>query len=256
VKTKDPVADRIPNVVLALTQGLITTFGQRLIGVYLGGSFSMGDFVAASSDYDILIVIDDDLTLGDLSTLGKLHERLMRDDLEAARLEGDYVPRRVLVPEGTSEPVPSIRHGRFEPNTAEIMLSADNIANMCSQGIAVYGPPASEVLPMVSPSDVRAAVQGMLLDGIDECSTEAEAAFELLNLVRSLCALETGQPTTKSEGVSWALGHLEPRWHHAIRGADAIRRGAEAEDAERTLRDALTELDRVARSLYESRGNQ
>jgi hypothetical protein len=256
VTSKDPVADGIPNVVLALTQGLIATFGQRLIGVYLGGSFSMGDFVAASSDYDILVIIDDDLTLDDLSTLGELHERLLRDDLEAARLEGDYVTRRLLVPEGTSEPVPGVLHGRFVPNIAEIMLSADNIANMRMQGIAVFGPPASGVLPMVGPTEVRAAVLSMLLDGIDDCSTEAEAAFELLNLVRSLCALQTGQPTTKSEGVSWALSHLEPRWHLAIRSADAIRRGAEAEGTERPLRNALTELDRVVRSLYEYRGNQ
>ncbi|HLZ09496.1 MAG TPA: aminoglycoside adenylyltransferase domain-containing protein [Chloroflexota bacterium] len=244
-------ADRIPRVVAALASGLSVILRNRLIALYLGGSYSMGDFVAATSDYDLLIITDDDLTGDDLAALGVLHERLLRDDSEASRFEGDYVPRRLLVPEGTSEPVPRISHGRFEPVTREIMLSADNIANMRSDGFALYGPPASEILPLVTPRDVRAAILRMVLEKGDECPAEAAAASALLNLARSLCALESGRPTTKSEGVAWALEHLDPRWQLAIREANAIRRGKLADETEVRLRAAVRELDEFARSTFE-----
>ena len=51
----DADAQVIPSVVVALAEGLARVLGPRLVGVYLGGSISMGDFAPATSDYDVLV---------------------------------------------------------------------------------------------------------------------------------------------------------------------------------------------------------
>jgi hypothetical protein len=243
----------IPAVVEALADRLTRVLGERLVGVYLGGSFTAGDFVAASSDYDLLVVTEAELGEGDLPKLQEMHERLMREYEEADKLEGDYAPRQLLVPSGTSQPVPGFEGGRFNGNVEEIMLSADNIANMRASGIAVYGPAATTVLPEVTADDVRAAVLEMLEEGPAECDNEQQAANEVLNLVRSLCALDSGRPATKTEGVEWGLAHVDAKWHEVIRRADAIRRGHTIDEHATTLRAALPQLAAALRSRWTSR---
>lgn len=240
-------AQVVPPVVEALAGGLARVLGARLVGVYLGGSVSMGDFVPATSDFDVLVVTEGSLTPTDLCAIDELHTRLAADFPDAQRLEGDYAPRHLLVPEGTSAPVPAFQRGQFEPDVQDIMLSADNIANLRDSGIAVYGPPADTVLPPVTPDDVRAAVLAMLDEGPGSCATEMDAAAEVLNLARSLYTLETGQPTTKSQGAAWALTHLAEPWHEVIRRAEAIRRGEPVAEDDTRLRTALPALDRALR---------
>jgi hypothetical protein len=215
------VTERIPAVVVVFARRLQELLGERLVGVYLGGSLVMADFVEGSSDYDLLVVVGGDLSSDDLGRLAALHERLVDEFPDAICLEGDYVPRDALRPVGTSRPVPFFRHGRVEPEP-DSMLSADNIANMRQDGISVVGPAPASVLPEVSAEQVREAVRQMLRE-IPESPTEQKAASEILDLVRSSRALETGAPATKSEGLRWGLARLDPG---AACASAAGRRGA------------------------------
>jgi len=237
-----PNGERLPVVVTAFAQSLRASLRDRLIGVYLGGSFSMGDFVENVSDYDLLVVVADRLLPPELAALSALHERVLATYPDAVHLEGDYAPRTWLTPEGTREAVPWFRGGQLPPPPA-FMLSADNIATM-GTALVVAGLPASDVMPHVTPEHVRDAVRAMLGD-VDACETEAQAADEILALLRSMRALETGAPATKSDGVEWALAHLDKLWHPIIKRADAVRRGSAPESNEDTLRrglDGLREL--------------
>jgi hypothetical protein len=200
----------------------------------------MGDFVEGSSDYDVLVVVSGDLSSADLSGLAALHDRLMDELPDAIRLEGDYVPREALLSVGTSRSVPFFRQGRLQPEP-ESMPSADNIANMRQDGISVVGPAPASVLPEVSAEQVREAVRQMLRES-PECPTELKAANEILDLVRSYRALETGVPATKSEGLRWGLVRLDSALRPHLRRADAVRRGALVASDDRTLRDGLDEV--------------
>jgi hypothetical protein len=232
--------ERIPEVVGVFAGRLHELLGERLVGVYLGGSLVMGDFIEGSSDYDVLVVVSVDLSSADLGRLAALHDRLMDELPDAIRLEGDYVPREALRPVGTSRPVPFFRQGRLQPEP-ESMLSADNIANMRQHGISVVGPAPASFLPEVSAEQIREAVRQMLRE-IPECPTEQTAAREILDLVRSYRTLETGAPETKSEGLRWGLVRLDPPLHPLLRRADAVRRGASVAADDRTLRDGLREI--------------
>jgi hypothetical protein len=132
----------------------------------------------------------------------------------------------------------------------EIMLSADNIANIRESGIVVHGAHPAGVLPLVTPTEVRAAVLEMLHEGPGHCETEQEAAVEVLNLVRSLCALDNGRPTTRSQGVAWSLIHLDEHWHEVVRRADEIRHGASIPQDDARMRTALPAMNRALRPHY------
>jgi hypothetical protein len=219
----------------ALTRGLEAVLGQRLLGLYLGGSAPMGGFEPASSDLDFLAVIDGPLTAGEAEAIEKLHHRLHRDVPYGDRLEGDYAPRQVLVPEGTTEPTPGCWEGRFVPQFQDIMLSADNLANVRDHGIAFHGPDPRELLPQVSPDHVRAAARAMLEEEPEASLTAERTAHEILNELRSLRSIDTGAPSTKDEGAAWAMQRLPPRWHRTIHAALAIRRGAGSAEDERVV---------------------
>lgn len=231
----------------ALTDGLRKILGGQLLGVYLGGSAAMGDFCDASSDLDFLVVTDGPLSIEDALAVQLLHKDLLRRHPYAVRLEGDYAPRQVLVPEGTSEPVPGCERGKFLPRVGEIVLSADNIANMRECGIPFFGPEPGDLLPAVSPDQVRAAVRMMLTQGIAPCDTAAEAAATMLGVLRSACALEEGRPATKSEGAAWGLLNLEAQWHAAVAAAVAVRNGQEVPGDGDLVRSALPGIERWVR---------
>lgn len=230
----------VPPVVVAFADRLHDLLGERLLAVIVGGSWSMGDFVDGQSDLDLLVVISDELSPGDLAQLATLHKTLLAERPESRQLEGDYVPRAWLISTGSTRAAPFFRHGRLQPRP-EMMLSADNIANMRLDGIAVYGPRPAALLPEVTAQEVRDAVRAMVRDE-PAAASERAAAQEIVDLVRSLCAIETGSPTTKSDGVRWALEHVSPRWHPLVLRADEIRRGSPANEDARTLRRALADM--------------
>jgi hypothetical protein len=229
-----PIPDPVQTVMLELSRGLSAILGGRLLGLYLGGSAGLDDFCEASSDVDFLAVTVGPLTAEDAAEIATLHDRLRHHEPYGDRLEGDYAPRDLLVPEGTLAPVPLCEHGVFSQDVQEIMLSADNIMNLREDGIVFFGPDPHVLLPPVTADQVRAAVRAMLADGPGHADTPERAASAILNLVRSLCALERGRPCTKSAGARWSFDHLDPRWHPSIRSALAIRRAqASPRDGER-----------------------
>lgn len=231
-----------------LTGGLIKILGDRLAGVYLGGSAAAGEFRDAVSDLDFLVVTEGVLSLEDAIAVELLHKALLSEHPLAAKLEGDYAPRHLLIPEGTSEPVPGCDQGVFLPRVGEVMLSAANIADMRRHGLCFYGPPAAEILPPVTDAQMRAAVREILTQGVSPCSTAAELAAEALNLIRSLYTFRTGEPITKQSAGTWALTALDSRWCACIEAALQIRRGLGTPDDEAMLRECLPGMEAMIRT--------
>lgn len=233
----------------ALAKELLSVLGDRLVGVYLGGSAATGDFCASSSDLDFLVITEGPLSMEDLLAIQMVHRDLLKQYPYAARLEGDYAPRACLTSEGATMPVPGCEGGVFLPRVGEVMLTADNIWDMREHGIAIYGPDPREVLPEVSPDQVRAAVRGLLAQRPDICETPKEMAAEVLNLVRYVCALEQGRPVSKSAGASWGMAHLNPAWRASIQAALAVRAGTGTAAHTSLLRQALPHLERELRGI-------
>jgi hypothetical protein len=206
-----------------LAAGLRFILGERLVGLYVGGSLSLRDYVEASSDIDFLAVTDGPLSPEDLLAVGICHRELLNGHALARRLEGDYAPQQTLVSDGTTCPVPGCERGIFLPKVGEIMLSADNIYNLREDGITVVGPSPRTLLPPVSCDQVRQSVRMVLADGPFFSSSPEETADQLLDLCRSLCTLEKGRPASKSEGAAWVRSRVEERWLKVIEAAMTAR---------------------------------
>ncbi|HEV8192169.1 MAG TPA: nucleotidyltransferase domain-containing protein, partial [Ktedonobacterales bacterium] len=91
----DPTPHEDVNSLLReLLAGVRAILGDQLVGMYLYGSLSLGDFDPASSDVDFLVVTEDTLPQEMLERLRRVHADMAVSGLPyATRLEGSYIPR-------------------------------------------------------------------------------------------------------------------------------------------------------------------
>ena len=178
--------------------------GKRLVGVWLLGSAALGDFDPGRSDLDIQAV----------ST-----ERPPRPELE--RLEHDLsaipCPVRGLefvlyTRENLSDPGgPAFslnlnagprmdRHVAFDPAEDPRFWFTIDVAIARQSGIALDGPPASEVFPSL-PADLVAAALNEAKDWHERHGTEAQRATAA---ARARAFAATGRWLSKTEAHDWA----------------------------------------------------
>src|SRR5438128_9317001 len=74
-----------------------TVLREKLVGFYLYGSLSLGDFNPQSSDIDFLIVTTEEISGDLLEELRDMHASIAASGLRYAdRLEGSYIPLAAL----------------------------------------------------------------------------------------------------------------------------------------------------------------
>ena len=89
--------DAVNMLLLMFLAKVQTILREKLVGFYLYGSLSLGDFDPQSSDVDFLIVTTEDLSEEVLAELRDMHTSIASSGLPyAARLEGSYIPRAAL----------------------------------------------------------------------------------------------------------------------------------------------------------------
>ena len=218
--------------------------GERLVGFYLYGSLSLGDFDRESSDVDFLIVTTGDLAGKALDELREMHASIASSGLAFAnRLEGSYIPRAAL--------------RRYDPqNSRHPTIGADwefHVAGHGSNwvieryivrehGVIVWGPSPRTLIDPVSLSELREAVCEMLRDFWQEQLTGPEwlrprdyQAFAVLTMCRALYTLSMGDVVSKPEAAAWACQALDSKWRPLIERALAWRHQHEKDDLEETL---------------------
>ncbi|HEX5505864.1 MAG TPA: aminoglycoside adenylyltransferase domain-containing protein [Thermomicrobiales bacterium] len=199
--------------------------GERLVGLCLYGSLSLGDFDPESSDVDFLVVTEGELPGETLAALAALHRRIAASGLPwSNRLEGSYIPRgavRRYDPVNATHPTIGAdwdfgpgRHGRNWVLERAIVRE---------RGVALWGPPPATLIDPVSPEDLRAAVRAMLHDfwarqlaDPDWLRPRHYQAFAILTMCRALYTLEHGAVASKPVAAAWARGALGPPWAATI----------------------------------------
>ncbi len=216
--------------------------GENLVAVYAMGSLFMGDFAAASSDVDFLVVTVQTPVHDEVECLARLHRRLGDLSPWGARLEGAYAAESALRPWGIECTVAAIEPGgplREGPSE----YSADNMLALREHGIALYGPPATRVVPSVDRATLDEALRAYLDELVGRsCVPPApeldEAASWLLNIARCLFGLQTGRPCTKTEAAQW-LAARDPALQPALAAALAVRQGERSAALDAAVRAGL-----------------
>jgi predicted nucleotidyltransferase len=218
----------------------------ELVGVYLHGSLAMGGFSPSESDLDLLAVVRRPMTEDEKSLLWASLGRISgRKGHRSRRM----LPRSIEMSFLTREQLEAWEHpARYDFRWAEhwrFRRPADqrdpdlatHVVVARTRGVALYGPPAAEVLPDVPSADYVDSA----LTHVDRNIGRGVGMDVLLNAGRAMAAVVDGAVFSKEEGGRWLLGHAPPELHGVVAAALAAYLG-EA-DPNRIDR---AELDRFA----------
>jgi hypothetical protein len=247
--------DDLNPLLAELMAGAREHLGDNFVGAYLQGSFALGDF-DEYSDVDWLIVTDRDITEAELPALQAFHSVLHdRPNPWAQRLEGSYVPQAILrrwsltprdppgqprpadwADPGTSGRPPRVYPLLFKGNGQRGLVRSEHDNTQVvrwvlrEKGVALAGPPPSDLIDPVSSAALRAEMAPLLREIADWRLEPARIdalwlqAFFVLLCCRMLHTLELGQVTSKKTAAAWASAALDPRWAPLIQHAQATRR--------------------------------
>ncbi len=203
--------------------------GAQLVGIYLYGSLSLGDFNPATSDIDFLVVTAGELSNDTLTHLQAMHSAIAESNLPYARaLEGSYIPQTALRrydPVHCEHPCINSHDGivvRREPHGQDWAIQRHIIRE---HGVVITGPSPDTLIDPVSSENLQAGVRDLLYGWwttlLDSPILEQGdyQAFAVLTMCRMLYTFEHGDIVSKPVAAQWALSTLKQRWHWLIEWA-------------------------------------
>lgn len=157
----------VNGILVELTRELGKILDGQLVGLYLTGSLTYGDFDRGSSDIDILTILSEPLSEASFERVRAMHARIGDRYPEwATRIEGSYVTGDMLgCVEPPSVPRPYINGGAFwdpEPRYGNEWLI--NLYALRERGVALAGPDPKQLVGPVDIEDVRRASARDLFD--------------------------------------------------------------------------------------------
>ncbi len=214
-------------VVELIRSRVLALLGDEVVGIYLFGSLATGDFDPGVSDVDLLVVTAADLTTETFSALQHLHEGLVdadpgfRDRIEviylgAAALRDFQTVRSPLTVISPGEPLHSVEAGR------EWLV---NWYNVRQHGRSLYGPPAAEVVPVMTVEELRAELREQLAGWpgrIRSNRAPGFLAYAILTVCRAWHTIADGTVYSKARSASWVAAQV-PEWAGLIDAAVAVR---------------------------------
>ncbi|BBH23587.1 nucleotidyltransferase [Paenibacillus baekrokdamisoli] len=219
---KDLLQSKLPNAVL---------------GFYLQGSIALRGFNKKRSDIDFLIVVNHELTAGELSIIRDIHEELKQKHEYYMVMEGQYTTLghldktikkpQELYPNYFYGEYMGLRNGWIDPTSLWITKY---------HGISVLGPDVNEINIQVDWDDLLLAMKYNLhsywTDKVKDYTIFLQDDWvvdTVLTLGRILYTLQNKEMITKEQGGYYLLAVMTNEWHSLINEALRIREGSELE---------------------------
>ena len=213
--------------------------------LWVGGSLATGDYVPGVSDLDLVALVPRPLSSERLEQIAEVHGDL---DVGLARgLDlGCQYPDVAGLLDRTAQH-PTWTHGQMLARTVSLVTRAELVLN----GYAVVGPPPQDLLPPVSPDDVREAARAELAGYWSYAAKRPQmfwrlpvmADLGLTAMARGRHALSSGELLTKSAAIEharapgWLKDDLRARRTGERRSSPRLRAGYIAwRDVRRTTR--------------------
>ena len=235
--TPYPDVNKILDLLLARVQEIL---GNELVGMYLYGSLSSGDFNPETSDIDFLVVTTSTLSDKAIADLRSMHQRIWKSGGKwASKLEGSYIPKRdIRRHDPRSGPCPTVNEGKFylDKRGSDWIIQRHVIRE---QGTVLMGPDPKTLIEPVSPKEIQSAVKGVLQEWwfpmledpswLKNHGSEYHA-FAILTMCRALHALKNGTIVSKPMAARWAQAELGERWSQVIERSLSQPAGTEDRD--------------------------
>jgi predicted nucleotidyltransferase len=216
---------------------------RNLIGVYLTGSLSYGDFNPASSDIDLVSILKKPASKKEIKLLKQIHSAIQKQyPTWAKRLECSYVPvdmlLNILPPKA---PRPYFGEGIFYPEAPYGNEWIINNYYLYQSGIPLIGPRFKTLIKPISIKDVQQACIKDLLAEWQPKITDPNylnnshyQSYIVLNLCRILYTINRAALTSKKTSANWAKKKYQ-QWHNLIQEAEKWRYGLEMKRKTETI---------------------
>lgn len=222
----------INKVLSALTEGITNIFENELIGVYLLGSLTYGDFKPGRSDIDLMVVIKYKVTDNQLIQIKSLHNKI--DEIYPEwnhRIECSYTPIAMLssiVPPGSR---PYYGEGVLYPTADYGYEWIVNEYILYTYGIALIGPAFKTISPSIDINEVkRARVQDLIVEWLPKkkdpkyFENSHYQSYFVLHMCRILHTLVAGKVGSKKSASDWAKNEY-PEFANLIETAESWEYG-------------------------------
>lgn len=238
------------------TESVKNVLGENVVGLYLSGSLTYGDFVPERSDIDLQAVVRRPLDKTELELVERLHKDLNeRYPAWKSRLECSYVPlelMREILPPKTPRP-----WWGFDTLYAEAPAGNEWIINhyiLSKHGVALYGPDFNTLIPPLDMREVREANARDLfeewkpkINDLEWLANPHHQSYLVLNLCRILHTAVGDEPGSKKAAVEWAK-RTYPQWKGLISEAEQWEHGKEMnrkDEAVDFVRFAVAEVEKT-----------
>jgi hypothetical protein len=231
----------VNGVLFALAHDLMTTFGGHLVGLYLTGSLSYGDFDRSSSDIDFVAVLEHAMTGRQRAAVAEMHAHIAaRYPVWQSRIEGSYVTREMLAcvdPPGQARPY--VNGGElWSPDPVYGQEWILNGYALHERGIAVVGPAPQTLFRDVGYAAYRdASIRSLreewapLLRDASPLEDSHQQAYVTLTVCRILYAARNDRLASKRSASQWVKQTHGIPWRDLIEKAEAWQHGGEMREA-------------------------
>jgi hypothetical protein len=192
--------------------------GEWLVGVYVGGSYALGDYLPGRSDLDLAGVVRSSLPS---ELVDEVVARLRHEALPCPARRLELVLYQIETARSGSaawEFELNLNTGATTPLSVQSKGDAEEVGShwfpidrsiLSQAGLALHGPPAGEVFTAI----LRAALLPALAQSVRwHRGGESEPSDAVLNACRALRFAQEGQWSSKPAAGRWATEHgLAPR---------------------------------------------
>jgi hypothetical protein len=239
-----------------LTQQARAILGSNFVGAYLHGAFAVGG-ADRDSGCDFLIPTRDPLTDEQEARLRGLHQQIpTRPGHWSTALAGAYPPlAQVRSLEGMDQPWLSVERGHRQMGWTTTTNTEVVRWILRERGITLVGPDPTTLVDPV-PGEVVQEAMRRLLAGAGEhlvqrgsLETAGAQRYVVATCARMLHTIDTGQITSASQALHWALESLDERWHPLIAQVLAERAHPDDDRPRRGSAAATAEFARYAQQV-------
>jgi predicted nucleotidyltransferase len=217
---------------------------EKLVGLYLYGSLTTGDFDPQSSDIDLLAVTSSDISETERDALRAMHLDFARDNPQwDDRIDVQYLSLAALRTFRTQRsPIAIISAGEpFHMTEAgkEWLL---NWYVVREDGVSLFGPPAETLIGPITWEEYAGCIRDYAAEvaaRMEDAPNRKEQAYAILTMCRALLVHRTGEQASKRRAALWAQEEL-PRWSGLIQSALAWREAWQEKEVDHAATRAET----------------
>lgn len=221
-------------IVTNIRDGVINIFDKDLVGIYLTGSLSYGDFDPKRSDIDVQVVLAQPCGEDKYPLIEKLHEKIESEyPFWLKRIEVSYTPiqflKEIMPPK---LPRPYYNEGVFYPEAPYGNEWIINQYQLVKHGITIYGLDFKELVKPIDIVEVqKACIRDLLTEwkikteNIDDLKDSHMQSYVVLNICRILYTVFATDVGTKKESSKWIKETFAPKWTSLITEAEVWEYG-------------------------------